>query len=239
MFDHGVYLFLCRTAWRHPSPRIPARASQLTNGQYFIVSMEGDCLCWNTAANEPIIHPADESIYRCSGMILTEKNRWTPRKMLTTATLSITNPTWTNDLDGNLGLRGEKLVTSRLNYGMAKFISCSCLHTHSKNLFFPWHGHVSLGNSSVCHTSFTLISIAIHWLHRFLLWQTTRSNFPLFSVCIFKARGRRMQMKKPSVPENVKIWCHFTCCFVRVWNMISYIKNSRRLSSGMFGIVVR
>jgi hypothetical protein len=51
-------------------------------------------------------------------MILIEENRRTRIKMCPSATLSTTNPTWT-DLDANPGLRGKKPATNRLSYGMA------------------------------------------------------------------------------------------------------------------------
>jgi hypothetical protein len=52
-------------------------------------------------------------------MILTGVNRRTLRKTCPSATLSTTNPTWT-DMGAKPGLRGENLVTYRLNYGKAK-----------------------------------------------------------------------------------------------------------------------
>jgi hypothetical protein len=49
-------------------------------------------------------------------------DRRTLRKTCPSATLSTTNPTWT-DLGANPGLRGEKMATDRLSYGTA---SCAC-----------------------------------------------------------------------------------------------------------------
>jgi hypothetical protein len=46
------------------------------------------------------------------GMILTGKNRSTPRKNCPCATLSTTNPTWTDP-----GLLGGRLETNRLSHG--------------------------------------------------------------------------------------------------------------------------
>jgi hypothetical protein len=53
-------------------------------------------------------------------MILTGENRRTRRKTYPSATLSTTNPTWT-DLGANPCLRGENPVTNRLNYATGQW----------------------------------------------------------------------------------------------------------------------
>jgi hypothetical protein len=53
----------------------------------------------------------------CGRMILTEKNLKTRRKICPIATLSTTNPTWT-DLGVKLGLQAERPVTNHLSQGM-------------------------------------------------------------------------------------------------------------------------
>jgi hypothetical protein len=53
------------------------------------------------------------------GMILTGENLRTQRSTCPSATLSTTNPTWT-DPGENLGLRGERLANNRLSHGTAK-----------------------------------------------------------------------------------------------------------------------
>jgi hypothetical protein len=50
-------------------------------------------------------------------MKLTRKNRSTRRKTCPSATLSTTNPAYT-DPGWNPGLRGERLATKRLSHGM-------------------------------------------------------------------------------------------------------------------------
>jgi hypothetical protein len=51
------------------------------------------------------------------GMILTRENQRTLRRTCPSATLSTTNPTWT-DLGINLGLHDERLATNHLSHGM-------------------------------------------------------------------------------------------------------------------------
>jgi hypothetical protein len=58
-------------------------------------------------------------------MILTRENRRTRRKISSSVTLSITNPTWT-DLGSNPGLRDEKLATDRVNSPVV--LSCGEAH---------------------------------------------------------------------------------------------------------------
>jgi hypothetical protein len=53
-------------------------------------------------------------------MKLTGKNEVLGGKTCPSATLSTTNPTWT-DLGSNSGLRGERQATKRLSYGTALF----------------------------------------------------------------------------------------------------------------------
>jgi hypothetical protein len=57
-------------------------------------------------------------------MKLAGENRSTRRKTCHIATLSTTNPTWT-DPESNLVLRGERPATNRLSHGTA--LSCACL----------------------------------------------------------------------------------------------------------------
>jgi hypothetical protein len=52
-------------------------------------------------------------------MKLTGENRSTRRETCPSATLSTTNPTWT-DSGSNPGLRGEKPATNRLSHGTAQ-----------------------------------------------------------------------------------------------------------------------
>jgi hypothetical protein len=54
-------------------------------------------------------------------MKLTEQNRSTRGKSCHNATLSTTNPTWT-DLGSNPGLRGERPATSRLSHDTANIL---------------------------------------------------------------------------------------------------------------------
>jgi hypothetical protein len=53
-------------------------------------------------------------------MKLTGENRRTRGKTCPSATLSITNPTWT-DPGSKPGLRGGKTAANRLSHGTAKF----------------------------------------------------------------------------------------------------------------------
>jgi hypothetical protein len=53
---------------------------------------------------------------------LTEENRSTRGKTCPRATMSTTNPTWT-DPGSNPGLRGERPATNRLSHGTALYIS--------------------------------------------------------------------------------------------------------------------
>jgi hypothetical protein len=55
------------------------------------------------------------------GLKLIGENRNTRRKICPTATLSTTNPTWT-DPGSNPGLRGERPVTNRLSHGRGFFL---------------------------------------------------------------------------------------------------------------------
>jgi len=80
--------------------------------------------------NRPLVQP-HIVVYMEShgGMILTGENRKTRRETCPSATLSTTNPTWT-DPGANPGLSGERPATNRLSHGMAKlFIS----HTLIRN----------------------------------------------------------------------------------------------------------
>jgi hypothetical protein len=57
-------------------------------------------------------------------MNLTGETRSTQRKACSSATLSATNPTWT-DPGSNPGLRSGRPVANRLSHGMALVISVS------------------------------------------------------------------------------------------------------------------
>jgi hypothetical protein len=58
-------------------------------------------------------------------MKLTGENRSDRGKTCPSATLSTTNPTWT-DPGSNPGLRGERPATNRLSHGTALVLSVSC-----------------------------------------------------------------------------------------------------------------
>jgi hypothetical protein len=75
-------------------------------------------------------------------MKLTGENRRTRRKTCPSATLSTTNPTWT-DPGSNSGLRGERPATNRLSHGTAfskidrtaqMYLRISCLSSSSRSL---------------------------------------------------------------------------------------------------------
>jgi hypothetical protein len=57
-------------------------------------------------------------------MKLTGENRSPRRRTCPRATLSTTNPTWT-DLGSNPDLRGERLAANRLSHGTALYLSIS------------------------------------------------------------------------------------------------------------------
>jgi len=59
------------------------------------------------------------------GMILTGENAKNSEKTRSSVTLSITNPTWT-DQAANPGLRGERPATNRLSHGMPFSLSIRC-----------------------------------------------------------------------------------------------------------------
>ena len=69
-------------------------------------------------------------------MKLTGENRHTRRKTCPSATLSTTNPTWT-DPGSNLGLRDERPATYRLSHGTA-FLT-------ELNVIGPVHATKSIG----------------------------------------------------------------------------------------------
>jgi hypothetical protein len=72
-------------------------------------------------------------------MKLTGENRSTWGKACPSATLSTTNPTWT-DLGLNPGLRGERLATNRLSHGTAyRYISGMCsYHVKHYRVYFKY-----------------------------------------------------------------------------------------------------
>jgi hypothetical protein len=63
-------------------------------------------------------------------MKLTGENRSTREKTCPSATLSTTNPTWT-DLRSNPGLRGEKPATNRLSHGTALWLHVTVANSSS------------------------------------------------------------------------------------------------------------
>jgi hypothetical protein len=74
-----------------------------------------------------LCHPCDEDDevfsafpvqWSTGEMKLTGKNRSTRKKTCSSATLSITNPTWT-DPGSNPALRGERTATNRVSHGTA------------------------------------------------------------------------------------------------------------------------
>ena len=66
-------------------------------------------------------------------MKLTGENRSTRGKTCPSATLSTTNPTWT-DRGSNPGLRGERPATNRLSHGTAYTrISTMCMSYYTRN----------------------------------------------------------------------------------------------------------
>jgi hypothetical protein len=105
--------------------------------------------CLRTAAtNEPTVHqPGEKNMYNHGGMILTEENHRTRRKTCLIATMSTTNPTWTDP-----GLRGERPATKCLSHTSSGSIKCdtflerllsqrnvrnSCLVTMTEHLTIP------------------------------------------------------------------------------------------------------
>jgi hypothetical protein len=71
-------------------------------------------------------------------MKLTWENRSSRRKTCLSATLSTTNPTWT-DPGSNPGLRGGRPTTNRLNHGSAKFMSLRVTHkSHARVTLTSW-----------------------------------------------------------------------------------------------------
>jgi len=85
------------------------------------MSIGWECL-WTAATNMPIFHIHPPTWYMSmeshGGMILTGVKGRTRRKTCRSATLSTTNPTWT-DPAVNPCLRGERPATNRLSHGMA------------------------------------------------------------------------------------------------------------------------
>jgi hypothetical protein len=71
-------------------------------------------------------------------MKLTGENRSTRVKTCPSATLSTTNPTWT-DPGSNPGLRGGRLAANRLSHGTARRL-CWIVHLRRPRLMFhEWH----------------------------------------------------------------------------------------------------
>jgi hypothetical protein len=77
-------------------------------------------------------------------MILTGENRSTPGKTCPSATLSTTNPTWT-DQGSNPGLRDGRPATNRLSHGTACIVAL--VIEHANRILFPPHFIVIWGLS--------------------------------------------------------------------------------------------
>jgi hypothetical protein len=79
----------------------------------------GENVSLNCSHQGPVVHPPDD-IWMCRVMV--EWYRWedwrTQRKTCPSATLSTTNPTWTEP-GANSGLRSDRLATNHLNQGTA------------------------------------------------------------------------------------------------------------------------
>jgi hypothetical protein len=88
---------------------------------FLLLLLRGDTVSlWTWTANRPIVHPAHD-------IWVNMEQRWNDtderkpkdsEKSCLSATLSTTNPIWT-DLSMKPGLRGEKPATNRLSYGTA------------------------------------------------------------------------------------------------------------------------
>jgi hypothetical protein len=158
------------------------------------------------AANRPIIHPpGDKWIWSNGGMIVTGEHQRTQRKTCPTATLTTANPTWTA-LGVNLGLHGEKPVSSHLYYGMAQFLHIirSRIWLGSRNPFslFP--------NENKC--SFNLVSCS---------WSVCSSELPLLLVLSYSWGFTSSELGKVLESERFTKFSAFgicsPCCFWSLW----------------------
>jgi hypothetical protein len=87
---------------------------------YIVLLRWGETMSlWNWASNGPFVHSPRQymSEYRQQWNIDREKSNES-EKTCPSATLSITNPTWT-DLGTNPGLHGQKPATNSLSYDPA------------------------------------------------------------------------------------------------------------------------
>jgi hypothetical protein len=84
------------------------------------VHVDGMRLClWTAATSSPIVHPShDVWVWRETVEWLTWENQRTQRKTCSSATLSTTNPIWT-DPSTNLGLCSKRPATTSLSHGRA------------------------------------------------------------------------------------------------------------------------
>jgi hypothetical protein len=94
-------------------------------------------------------------------MELTGQNRSTREKTCRSATLSTTNPTWT-DPGSNTSLRGETPATNRLSHGTALY--CTLLYTGFRKYSWRETGQFNLPRyqSQVLHTD-TSLRIQVFW----------------------------------------------------------------------------
>jgi hypothetical protein len=88
-------------------PRFRKAANPCTR-LFLLLRWDETMFLWKWAATMPIIHPQMiyERMWSSGVMILTGENRRTRRKTYPSATLSTTNPTWSN-LGTNAGLRND------------------------------------------------------------------------------------------------------------------------------------
>jgi hypothetical protein len=104
------------TSWNKSLLLVRSGAVNITHEEFLLLRWGETLSLWNWAANGPTVHPPDDTQVNM-------EQRWNDtdrgkRKDLSSATLSTTNPTWT-DLRANPGLRAKKPATNRLSYGTA------------------------------------------------------------------------------------------------------------------------
>jgi hypothetical protein len=118
------------------------------------------CL-WTAATSSPIVRPSDIRVWRTvvewywQGK--TEENR---EKPIPSATLSTTNPTWTNP-----GHRGEVPATNRLNHGTALNVILPHVFLKSR----PTDKTYYVGPCGDAVTTFSLFSIRISFFLFYIL----------------------------------------------------------------------
>jgi hypothetical protein len=76
-------------------------------------------------------------------MKLTGENRSTQGKTRPSATLSTTNPTWT-DPGSKPGLSGERRVTNRLSHGTALIVNIFCMSTKHEVSHYAKSSNISV-----------------------------------------------------------------------------------------------